>query len=124
MIVAPSEKVICYDCDDTLIFWDENYQKPFEGAVKIRCPHDGDSTFHRVHHRHVRFLMKQKARGYTIVVWSSAGTAWAKAVVEALDLENHVDFVMSKPQKWVDNLIDPAEVLGKHIYLPEDGHSV
>lgn len=124
MIVAKSEHIICYDCDDTLIMWDENHTQPFEGAVKVVCPHDGEVSFHRVHKRHVGFLKKQKSKGYTVIVWSSSGTGWAKAVVDALELEPYVDFVMSKPGKYVDDLPDANDILGNHIYLDEKGHSV
>ena len=123
MKVARSEHTICYDVDDTLIMWDDNYTKPFKDCVAITCPYDGTTTYHRIHKRHVGFLKKQHAKGYTVVVWSSSGAAWAETVVKALGLEKYVDFVMSKPQKWVDDLSNPAEVLGIHIYLDEKGHS-
>lgn len=123
MHVASSERVIAFDCDDTLIFWDENYTQPFDGAVKIVCPHDGEITYHRPHQRHINFLKKQKARGYSVKVWSSAGTKWAEAVVLALNLENYVDQVSSKPEKYVDDLPDAKDVLGIHIYLNEEGYS-
>lgn len=125
MYVVKSEHVIVCDVDDTLIHWDQNHTQPFEGAVQVTCPHDGQISFHRPHKRHIGFIKKQKAKGYTIVVWSAAGTGWARAVVEALELQEYVDVVMSKPVKWIDDLIDPAQVLGSHIYLNEDeGHSI
>lgn len=123
MKVARSEHTICFDCDDTLIMWDQNHTQPFEGAVAVTCPHDGQVTYHRPHERHIGFLKKQYAKGYTVVVWSAGGVGWANAIVEALELQDHVDFVMSKPQKWVDDLSNPGDVLGTHIYLSENGHS-
>lgn len=123
MIVANSEQVICYDVDDTLIMWDENWRQPFDGCVEVVCPWDNSISFHRPHLRHIDFLKKQKAKGMTVVVWSAGGTKWAEAVVKALDIEKHVDFVMSKPQKWVDDLHKAEEVLGVRIYLNEEGFS-
>lgn len=124
MFIAPSEHIISYDCDDTLIMWNENSHQPFDGCVQVQCPHDNAITYHRPHKRHIAFLKKQKAKGYTVVVWSSAGTGWASAVVKALGIEQYVDIVMSKPQKWVDDETNPANVLGTRIYLSESGHSV
>lgn len=123
MYVAKSEQVICFDCDDTLIMWDENHTQPFNGAVEVICPWDSGVSYHRPHHRHIRFLKKQYAKGMTVVVWSAAGTKWAEAVVKALNIENHVDIVMSKPVKWVDDLEKAEDVLGVRLYLSEDGYS-
>ena len=124
MNVASAEATIFFDVDDTLIFWDENYRQPFSGALPIQCPHDGMITYHRVHERHVGFLKKQAKKGYSVVVWSAAGTKWAKAVVDALNIESYVDYVTAKPVKWVDDKVDPCDVLGSRIYLDEKGHSL
>lgn len=124
MKVARTENTLVCDVDDTLIFWDSNCNKPFVDALEVTCPHDGRRTWHRVHKRHVEFLKKQHAKGYTVVVWSASGVGWAQAVVEKLGITDYVDFVMSKPLKWVDDLTDPGQILGTHIYLDEKGHSI
>ena len=124
MHVANSEQIICFDVDDTLILWDENHNQPFDGCISIKCPHSESMSFHRPHKRHIEFLKRQHAKGYSVVVWSSGGTAWAKDIVESLGLEKYVDIVMSKPIKWVDDLSNPAEVLGIHVYLDEKGFSL
>lgn len=123
MNVARSENIIAFDVDDTLILWDENHTQPFEGSIRVTCPHDGYVSYHRPYKRHIEFLKKQYAKGYTVVVWSSAGTGWAEAVVNALELNDYVDFVMSKPIKWVDDQINASDVLGKRVFLSEDGYS-
>lgn len=123
MKVAKSEHTICFDVDDTLIMWDENHTQPFEGCVAVVCPYDGNTSYHRPHKRHIGFLKKQHAKGYTVVVWSAGGSEWAKAVTLALGLEEFVDFVMAKPQKYVDDLPNASDVLGVRIYLSEEGHS-
>lgn len=127
MLVAPSEQTIFFDVDDTLIMWDDLCRKgPDERGerIKVVCPHDGMVTYHRPHHRHIGFLKKQKAKGYTVVVWSFSGTGWAAEVVRSLGLEDYVDFVTSKPTKWVDDLKDPNLALGTHVYLSEEGYSL
>lgn len=125
MQIAPSEVSIFFDVDDTLIFWDDQSHKgPAENYIEMVCPHDGLRTHHRVHERHVKFLKKQKAKGYTVVVWSASGTKWAAEVIKKLGIEDYVDYVISKPVKWVDDLSDANHNLGTHIYLSEDGHSI
>lgn len=125
MIVANSERVICFDIDDTLIIWDKtSYSGGSFGYVAVKCPHEKITTHHRVHQRHVKFLKRMKAKGLTIVVWSQGGTAWAEAVVKALGLEDHVDFVMSKPEKCVDDLPNASDIIGKVFFLDEKGHSI
>lgn len=124
MQVAPTEMTIFFDVDDTLIFWDENPTQPFDGCIEMVCPHDGMKTYHRIHERHVSFLKKQKAKGYTVIVWSASGTKWAEAVINKLGLNDYVDFVMSKPIKWVDDMPNPEHLVGTHIYLDPEGHSL
>jgi len=124
MYTAPSEHSIFFDVDDTLIIWSDNFAMPFDGAVRVVCPHDGQVSYHSPHKRHIGFLKKQKAKGMTVVVWSASGVGWAASVVKALELENYVDVVISKPDKWVDDLVNPAHVLGTRLYLDENGNSI
>lgn len=121
---AHSEQVITFDCDDTLIRWEENWTQPFEGSVKIVCPHTKQVSYHRPHKRHISFLKKHRAKGYTVVVWSSAGTLWASEVVKSLKLEEYVDIVMSKPCKVVDDLPRASDIIPVPFYLSEKGHSL
>lgn len=112
-----NEKTVFIDCDDTLVM---HYDEPRE--LWIPDPYTtGYSQRVRPHERHIKLLKDFKARGYTVVVWSAAGGPWARNVVEALELERHVDLIMSKPLKYVDDL--PAtEVMGIRIYLNEKGN--
>ena len=124
MKVAPTDRTAYFDCDDTLILWSEEFDKREHNKVDIRCPYDGSWSAHRVHYRHVRFLKKLKARGYSIIVWSAAGTFWAEAVVKALNLEDHVDFVAAKPTKVIDDLKNPSDIIGTPFYLNPEGSSI
>lgn len=125
MIPARKEPLIAFDVDDTLIMWDEysHSSNAPDDYVKVVCPHDGHATFHKVHERHVKFLKKQHAKGFSVVVWSASGTGWASAVVKALGIEAYVDFAMSKPTKYVDDHPEPSGILGQHIYLDPNGFS-
>lgn len=124
MFIAPSEHSIFFDIDDTIIMWSDTFRLPFDGAVKIVCPHDGQVSYHRPHKRHIEFLKKQKAKGMTVVVWSAGGVGWAAEVVRTLGLEEYVDIVVSKPDKYVDDLVNPAQILGTRLYLEESGSSI
>ena len=51
----------------------------------------------------VRLLKEERQRGSYIVVWSRSGWEWAANVVRALNLEQYVDRVMSKPIVYFDD---------------------
>lgn len=114
MKVIRNELGICYDVDDTLVM--SNYDidaqiyadegKPF---ITILDPNDDKLVTLKPHLFHIALLKKHKARGYHVTVWSHAGFAWAEAVVKALDLEEYVDVVRTKPRAMVDDM--PIEQL-------------
>ena len=127
MKVLKSESTICFDVDDTLILWDKHsldLTHDAEGRVLIVDQNDYKPATFIPHHRHIGFLKKQYAKGHNIIVWSASGTVWAKSVVEALDLTDYVDVVMAKPQRYVDDIKDPGHILGQHVYLDPNGHSI
>jgi len=117
------EHVLYVDTDDTILLWPENYTQPFEGSVKVVCPHDGSVSYHKPHDRHIRFIKKQLSKGVGVVIWSAAGVSWAKAAVKALGLENLDIMVISKPNKILDDLPNPSDILPKIMYLDENKHS-
>ncbi len=51
----------------------------------------------------VRLLKEEKHRGGFVIVWSRSGYEWARNVIQALKLEEHVDLVMSKPVVYFDD---------------------
>lgn len=113
MIYLDKEFLAMFDVDDTIIM----HNKPGK-MVTIENPYQpGKKQSYAIHETHVNILKDLKARGYQIVVWSANGARWARAAVNALELTDYVDVVMSKPQKFVDD--KPADVvLGSHIYIP------
>lgn len=117
MQVANSERIVCFDVDQTLLFWDYDEGYTHEERFNMTCPHDGEVTAHSPHRKHIWFLKKLKARNFYTIVWSSNGTAWAEAAVKALGLEDHVDLVMSKPEKIVDDLPNQAGIIPAPIFL-------
>ena len=116
MKVIESEQVWFFDCDDTLILWD---RAGTGGATYITCPYDLSEYAVGIHGGNSQLLKEKKARGCTIVVWSQGGYKWAEAVVKHLGLEQHVDYVMSKPIGICDDL--PASAwMPSPTYIPVD----
>jgi phosphoserine phosphatase len=119
MNVIDNEQVYMFDCDDTLVMWNENFYSPGEGRKRIVDPYDGGAVYLTPNDRHIKLLKSMAGRGRHIVVWSAAGVQWAKAIVDALGLKEYVNTVMTKPLGHVDDL-PCTEWMGKRIYLGRD----
>lgn len=115
-IVVDKESTIFFDVDDTLVMWGIKVKKK-QKLVAITNPHDGSQEYLAPHAGHIKVLKDRKARGSYIVVWSSGGYAWAKAVIKALKLEKHVDLIMTKPHMYVDDK-KASQFMGEHLYIP------
>ena len=101
MVVIRSDKTVWCDVDDTLVGWGQ----PPEGRSKtlaIKCGEFVDT--HWIIEENVEALKLHKSRGHKIIVWSMGGYEWAEAVVKALELDNIVDLVCSKPTWVIDDL--------------------
>src|ERR1700677_1579852 len=119
MKVVDNESTIFVDVDDTLIMWNPQlrYDKDFN-KIDIKSPDSADSYFTVTPHKgHIKVLKDRKARGSCIVVWSAGGYKWAEAVVKALDLENHVDYCMTKPHMYIDDK-KAEEFMQERLYIP------
>lgn len=126
MIVHNRNVIVC-DVDDTLILWDEKSRdltSSLENRTVIVCPYNNIPYSFIVHQRHVDFLRREKQKGSFVIVWSRSDGAWAEAVVKALNLEVSVDMVMSKPVKFIDDKNNLQDILGMHLFLDKDGHSI
>lgn len=115
MKVIENEKVIFCDVDDTLVMWNHPNS---DNAIYVTDPNDGMECRVVPHKFHIDLLKKHAGRGYNIVVWSQGGYAWAAAVVKELGLDNYVDFVMTKPIKYIDDLAC-KEWMGQHLYFED-----
>lgn len=110
-----SEMNVFYDCDDTLVMW---HDEPCD--IIIKDPYEeGISHNLKKHKKHIKLLKTHKAQGYGVVVWSAGGAKWAQSVVDALELNDHVDIIMAKPVKFIDDLT-ANEIMGTRVYLKDE----
>lgn len=105
MIALESDLVVFCDVDDTLVKW--NYTKEEEERAII-FDNFGVKTPLVPHLVHIEQLMKHKARGHMVIVWSQGGWEWSQEVVKKLGIEDYVDLVISKPRWFYDDLPSSA----------------
>lgn len=111
--ILGNEQNVFFDVDDTIAMHVEDDK--VADIVLYNDAMECNIAF-QIHKEHVKQIKSHKNRGFTIFVWSGNGSAWAKKVIEALDLQDYVDFYMTKPVKFFDDL--PAqEVLVNRVYL-------
>lgn len=102
MKTIQSDKIVCFDVDDTLISQDVEMLAKLKKKTIIIC---GDyATQVAIIEENVKALKRHKNQGQVIIVWSAAGHRWAEAVVKSLKLTQYVDFAMSKPAWYYDDI--------------------
>ncbi len=118
MKIIANESTVFIDVDDTLVMWGVG-AKAFDlrPIVKINSPYDGSTNVLYPNLGNIKILKDRKARGSFIVVWSAGGYAWAEAVIKALQLEQYVDLIMTKPHAYVDDK-EAKDIMGERIYIP------
>lgn len=88
-----------WDVDDTLVMHALSTE-----SIGIQDPIDpSHSVIVTPNNNMIRLMLEEKARGSFIIVWSRGGDAWAEAVIRALELQNTVDLVMTKPMAYFDD---------------------
>lgn len=120
MIVIKNENVRPFDIDDTLIYEYNPETNPKGTAAKtvsIKDPLTGGMIVMCVHESMVRLLKEEYHRGSHIIVWSRGGYEWAAAVITALNLQQYVNEVYSKPMVYFDDK-DVSEWMPSRVYLP------
>jgi len=109
-----------FDVDDTLVCWyDIPEDCPEDEIVNVTYRNLTDRL--RINKYNVNLLKKLSIRHHKICVWSKGGSGWSRAVVKALNLEDYVDVIMSKPTYYIDDLKDPKEWIGKYQYYDING---
>jgi len=113
MLSMKNNLVVCFDVDDSLLFWDT--PKTTEGVPYIML----NNRKVYVHHEHVDILKKYSDRGYIVIVWSKGGGEWAEKAVKSIGLEKYVHFTMNKPSSIYDDL-EPCKWMPKANYVKRD----
>jgi hydroxymethylpyrimidine pyrophosphatase-like HAD family hydrolase len=111
MKVIENENIIKIDIDDTIIM---HKVKPNSRTVTVDFY--GEMKEFGVHEEHVKLLKNYKARGFIIVLWSGNGYKHAETVAKALNLEPYVDYVMTKPNRVIDD--SEPNNWAPRIYIP------
>ena len=121
MYKVPCGPTAYFDCDDTLIMWDipEGMSLNDDKLVTVSCRDYSDRLLPNKYN--IELLVKMAKRGHGIVVWSAGGADWAEAVVKALGIEEYVNVVTGKPNYYIDDIKDPAKILGKYGYFDING---
>lgn len=116
MKLLNTDNALFVDCDETLILWGDAEHEHDE-EVKIQDPYIESCIVKVViHKRNIDLVKRNKGQGKTIIVWSAGGSKHAETVVKAVKLEKYVDYVMSKPNQYVDDL-DMKDWHCSRIYL-------
>lgn len=119
MVVTKNENISPFDVDGTLVI-QRDYADINQKEVCIRDPLDASRMIiMAIHEPMVRLLKEEAAKGFHIIVWSRGGWGWAEAVVKALDIEQYVNEVKTKPLVYFDDL--PVEQwLPYRVFLSPD----
>lgn len=119
MYKVPNGPTAYIDIDDTLIQW--NFVEGYDviDYVVIECR--GRVGKYLINRHNLEHLIKLSNRGHGIIVWSAGGSDWAEAVVKGLGIEKYVDVVAPKATYYIDDIKDPARVLGKYAFYNIDG---
>ena len=119
MFKIPDGPTAFFDCDDTLVLWNVPEGTPSTDLVETSFR--GLTDLVLPNHHNIDLLKKFAKRGITIVVWSAGGSGWASEVVRVLELEKYVTAITPKPHYFVDDIFNPIDFMGKHIYIDIDG---
>lgn len=119
MKVIKGEDIVAWDVDDTLALWSKNHTEPHKDAVPILNPYSEEIVYLRPHKVHIRIMKEYKGRGFTNIVWSAGGVKWAEAVIKALGIEKHVDFIITKPNRHFDDREDKESIIGVRLYFQD-----
>jgi hydroxymethylpyrimidine pyrophosphatase-like HAD family hydrolase len=104
MKLIENENVVFIDVDETLVHHVPSSEWcPQQQTTPMKLNYYNMSFFVFPIKENIELLRAYKARGYTVFVWTNNGYRWGKEVINALDLNNYVDFVMTKPAKVVDD---------------------
>lgn len=104
MQILHSDNVLYVDVDETLILWG-NKEHEEDREIIVDDPYlPGKKNTFVAHQRNIDLVIRNKNQGKHIIVWSAGGYRHAEEVVKALEMEQYVDLILSKPTSYVDDL--------------------
>lgn len=109
MYTCKPGQIVYFDVDDTILSW-ESCNKHDENAVKVI--NNGHIFYKKAIWSNVQALKDHSYAGHVVVVWSKGGVEWASSAIQALNLTDHVDVVLTKPDWYYDDQ-------GAEHWLPE-----
>lgn len=112
------ESIIPFDCDQTLVLWEDDRNSNNPEYKKFKCPYGQGYYYLKPHLKHIELMKKYKKRGFAVKVWSHGGAPWAREVVKVLELEKYVDIIETKPDRYVDDL-ECKSWMGNRVYIKE-----
>lgn len=101
--VLESDRVTFFDCDDTLILWKKH-------DLDLPTVTINGREF-QVHTRHLQKIHDYHVMGFQVIIWSTSGHKWAKAVAEALEVSDKV-LCMCKPHRVFDDCENLNDTIG------------
>ena len=101
---------IYFDVDQTLIWWNEGHH---EDAIEVKFK--GNTHKVRPHKKHLQRINYHYERNHVIILWSQSGSDWAETVAKKLGIIDKVDFILTKPYQYYDDL-DCKEWMGNRVY--------
>ena len=122
-----NDKVVAFDCDDTLVMWEGNEWEPGPHRVEFDLPISllangeiikTDKVYLVPHIKHIQKLKGYAQSGWFVIVWSAGGGPWAQNVVKTLGLERYVKLITGKPAICFDD-IPLNEALGERRYYQD-----
>lgn len=113
-----SDKIVSFDCDDTLVMWPNNPYQYRKDAVRLELGPKKDIVYLYPHLKHIRKLKGHKRSGYKVIIWSMGGYEWALEVATKLELLDHVDLIMSKPIYLYDDMPLNDAFMYRRYYQP------
>jgi predicted phosphatase len=116
-IVHRSEKSVVIDVDETLVSSYPTKSKS-KSLIVVNNPYQlGQKLKRYPKWGNINLLRDFKGRGYVITVWSHGGAYYAYNILQMLELDNYVDFVMTKPVKFVDDKSDLNSIVGMPVFI-------
>jgi len=94
-----TDPTIFSDIDGTLVIW---HQEDHLEAIPFNCY----GTEYKLvpNKENIKKLKEFHNKGYTVIVWSAAGSGWCQEVVKKLKLKKYVKYCVSKPEYFLDDL--------------------